>query len=216
MDKRTWTAVGLLSAAIGGVLIVWALTPKPHVPPTRLDAPPAPELATGPEEPVPSLPAHPPAQVAAPAPSQPQVGPSAAPTQPGEQLPTERELPPGDPRARPLPEQNYQDDLRHSNGWQLGQARRRVAMLERRINMFEANAQRLENEGHPEYAAQQRETITQLEEGLARLRERVPELEHAAQGDGTMGDVQQGWDEGEPGDNDTPVPMRPSEPAPAQ
>jgi hypothetical protein len=197
VEKRGWIVVAAIAAVLVALTAIWAIGGSRDSSPVAAQPPPA-----APEE------TYAPAPEPAPLPDRaPQEQRPVA--QAPQQMSSTADLDPGDPTVpgeEPLPEprRGLEDDLDQSTGWQLGQARRRVAMLERRIQTFEANAQRLEQEGHPEYAAQQREIIGPLQESLEDIRGQLGDLETRAQNDGSMGDVQRGYDEGEPGDTDAP------------
>lgn len=191
MDRRTTIIGAVVVLALVGALVAW-----------RLTAEDAPRHAAYVESPV--------DRAAGPVEAPPEITPTRA---PAHAPPTEPALPstpegtdPGPAAAAPpgqaeLPEDLPRDLLEQQNsaGFRLGQARRRIEELEGSIARFEANAVRLESEGRADVAARQREITQGLRERVETLRTSLPELEAEAQQEGSMGEVQRGFDEGEPG-----------------
>ena len=108
---------------------------------------------------------------------------------PGARTPT------GVPEGRGIPRSD--PDADQSSGWRLGQARRRLAILESRVTMYQAAVDRLVAEGRDDVAQRQRGVLERVQRRVVEFREQEAELLEAAQADGTMGDVDQGYEEGE-------------------
>lgn len=85
---------------------------------------------------------------------------------------------------------------RESSGWQLGRARRRLEVLDARVTQLEANAARLRSEGQEELAARQEQIVARTRQRAASIREEEATLSAQAQADGTLGDVDRGYEEG--------------------
>jgi hypothetical protein len=88
-------------------------------------------------------------------------------------------------------------DSEHSTGWQLGQTRRRIAILSSRLERIRAQADSLEQQGRPDVAARQRAVLERFEVSLREMREQEQELLPLAERDGTMGEAERGYEEGE-------------------
>lgn len=89
-------------------------------------------------------------------------------------------------------------DAERSAGWQLGQARRRIAILEPRIERYRANLRGLDEATRESRGAQrQRALLERTEQRLEELREQARELEAAARAEGTLGEAERGFEEGE-------------------
>lgn len=104
--------------------------------------------------------------------------------------------PSGVPTTRGLP--RHADDLDRSAGWRLGQAQRRIEILQDRERTYQAATDRLIAEGNEETAARQRVVLERVQGRLRDMRVLESELREEAEADGTMGEVDQGHDEGEP------------------
>lgn len=90
-------------------------------------------------------------------------------------------------------------DEGQSSGWRLGQARRRIAILEDRERVYQAAVDRFVADGNEETAARQRVVLERVQSRLVEIREDEARLAGEAAADGTMGDVDTGYEEGERG-----------------
>lgn len=95
-------------------------------------------------------------------------------------------------------EQNADEDASHTAGWRLGQARRRIEILEQREQTYRAAVDRFVEEGRDDTAARQRRVLQRVQGRLVEMRETEQELQAEAEADGTLGDVDRGLEEGEP------------------
>ena len=89
-------------------------------------------------------------------------------------------------------------DADRSAGWRLGQARRRISILEGREQLYQDAVDRFIAEGRQDTAARQRTTLERVQRRLVEFREQEAELLTEAEDDGTLGEVDQGFEEGEP------------------
>jgi len=103
--------------------------------------------------------------------------------------------PTGVPTSRGLPRAD--PDENRSSGWRLGQARRRVAILEGRVDLYQSAVDRLVAEGRNDVAERQRAVIERVRGRITDFRAQEAELLEQAEADGTMNDVDQGYEEGE-------------------
>ncbi len=110
--------------------------------------------------------------------------------EPGARTPT------GVPVSRGLPRSD--PDADRSAGWRLGQTRRRVALLESRVTLYQDAVDRFVAEGRDDLAGRQRAVLERIQRRVVEFREEEAELLEAAQAEGTMGEVDQGYEEGEP------------------
>ena len=88
-------------------------------------------------------------------------------------------------------------DVERSSGWRLGQTRRRMAILEPRIERLRGIVADLEARGETALAERQRAVLERTERRMGELREEADELGATAQRDGTLGEVDRGYEEGE-------------------
>ncbi|MCA9604505.1 MAG: hypothetical protein KC619_02850 [Myxococcales bacterium] len=100
-------------------------------------------------------------------------------------LPTSRGIPREDPGAN------------ESAGWRLGQARRRIAILEERVQVYQGLVDRFIAEGNTETAERQRAVLDRVQRRVTEFREQEQQLVREAETEGTMGDVDRGYEEGE-------------------
>lgn len=89
------------------------------------------------------------------------------------------------------------DDSRRSAGWRLGQARRRIELLEPRVTQYQALVDRFEAEGQPELAERQRAVLDRTRTRLESVRADQTRLQEEAEADGTAGDATAGYEQGE-------------------
>lgn len=101
-----------------------------------------------------------------------------------------------DSNERELPGNAH--DHEQSSGWRLGQARRRISMLESRVERYRANLRDLDPSGPASLSAErQRSLLERTEARLRELREQERELAAMARSDGTISDAERGFEEGE-------------------
>jgi len=107
--------------------------------------------------------------------------------------------PPGEPASAPEPElPGNAHDNEHSSGWRLGQARRRIAILEPRVARYRAALRGLDEQRRASPGAERQRTVLErTEQRLNELREQERELSAAARTDGTLADVDRGFEDGE-------------------
>ncbi len=84
-----------------------------------------------------------------------------------------------------------------SAGWRLGQARRRIAILEDSERLYQSAVDRFLAEGNAETAERQRVVLERVQRRLEEFRTDERELLQEAQAEGTMGDVDRGYEEGD-------------------
>lgn len=84
-----------------------------------------------------------------------------------------------------------------SAGWRLGQARRRIAILEDSERLYQSAVDRFVAEGNAETAERQRAVLERVQRRLEEFRTQERELAQEAQAEGTMGDVDRGYEEGD-------------------
>ena len=89
------------------------------------------------------------------------------------------------------------EDADQSAGWRLGQARRRISILERREALYQAAVDRFVQEGNTDNEVRQRAILERVQRRLEGLREREQELATEADAEGTLGEVDRGFEEGE-------------------
>jgi len=95
-------------------------------------------------------------------------------------------------------EQRADQGQEETAGWRLGQARRRIQILQQREQTYQAAVDRFVAEGREDVAARQRAVLQRVQGRLAQMRETEQELQAEAESDGTLGDVDRGMEEGEP------------------
>ena len=88
-------------------------------------------------------------------------------------------------------------DTEHTSGWRLGQSRRRIVILQSRLARLHAQLELLEQQGRTDVAARQRAVLDRFEARLGEMRAEEQELLPLAERDGTMGEVDRGYEEGE-------------------
>lgn len=88
-------------------------------------------------------------------------------------------------------------DHEHSAGWRLGQARRRISILEPRLARYRARVQTLRDEGDTALAERQQAVVERIERRMGELRTQERELADAARADGTLDEAERGFEEGE-------------------
>lgn len=100
------------------------------------------------------------------------------------------------PPDRGVPRNAGDED--HSAGWRLGQTRARIEILEGLVERYQTAYDGFVAEGNTDTATRQRVTLDRVTGRLARTRELETELRQEARGDGTLGEAQTGYEEGEP------------------
>ncbi|HHH30481.1 MAG TPA: hypothetical protein ENK57_19365 [Polyangiaceae bacterium] len=88
-------------------------------------------------------------------------------------------------------------DADRSSGWRLGQARRRIALLEARAGTYQEAVDRFVEAGNAQLAERQRAVLERVQGRIAEFRSQESELLEAAEADGTMDEVAQGYEQGE-------------------
>ncbi|MGE3632507.1 MAG: hypothetical protein AB7P00_21590 [Sandaracinaceae bacterium] len=84
-----------------------------------------------------------------------------------------------------------------SAGWRLGATRRRIALLEGRIQRVQDSLDELERTGRTDLMDRQSSVLDRYAMALEQLREDEPRLAEQARNDGTLDDAAQGFDEAE-------------------
>lgn len=92
-----------------------------------------------------------------------------------------------------------------SAGWRLGETRRLIEIADSRITRLRAVLADLERQGDPDAIERQRAVLQRFETRMSDLREEEAAFEAQARQEGTLGEVQRGYDESETNEASRPV-----------